>query len=66
MPEAKRKRFMIFISLKDKDYMETPECETIQEVAEILKEAQKTSSGYAVFDRVQKEFTENHNFFKPH
>lgn len=57
---------MVFLSLKDKDYMETPECETRKELAEILKEARKTANGYAVFDRVRKEFTENHNFFKPH
>jgi hypothetical protein len=64
MQELPRKRFLVFLSLKnDQGRLDTKACDTMQEVNDFLSQERHTATGYAVLDREKQDFIKKKNLF---
>lgn len=63
MHEPPKKRFTVFMSFGDDGHLDTRQCDTMQEVNEILSKVRHTATGYAVLDREKGDFIKKRNLF---
>lgn len=63
MQEQPKKRFTVFIAVKDQEYLDVEPCDTMEEVNKTLGQARHTATGYAVVDRERGEIVKKKNLF---